>query len=613
MVIRRLGPIVIGIAISLAGPAVPSLADGPGPVVAVADGTTSGTIIATLNVDPATAPYLSLVLIRPSGAPNANRVELPVVPNTGPGMTQSVETWGLDGGSELAVEGCYEADCSAIGDRGVLGTADFTATPPEVPTGTIDAPTSPFIYPDQGTPTITADSEGAGGRRAWGILNGSGLASLGPLDDDTPTAVDLSSISEPDVTLALLECSKYGPLERGAALCTVVDSQPVTAVTRVATRLDYQPDFTGVVITDPSLYGASARLEDDISSYDPDLPYTASWTLTDSSGTTVLGPTSFTINGATTDFQLDPEQLAASTLPTGAYTLTMTTAVTIAGDSRHGTATKRLFLESNPGVAPVPVPDVVDHRLRFAPTPFEGSDTDTEILLPAMDRLAGPSIFEVRNAKGKVVFTQTDGPLPRSESNEWQAKYDFDFAGYPIGGGYHVPAGIYHATATIPDQWGRPVVIDLGAIQAYGSHELQQRWRTSRPAIIRAPEHGSRSRIFTLHVPGRTGTLDMLNPSVGISAGSARDALGVPKSVFSVATEVPGLAGGWCPIRGTQRADTIPESMDAGGTVYVDGRHPLTDPKSYVVRVRITVRDGNAVKVSHFGVRAEWWRWYLPQ
>ena len=186
--------------------------------------------------------------------------------------------------------------------------------------------------------------------------------------------------------------------------------------------------------------------------------------------------------------------------------------------------------------------------------------------------------------------------------------YHFSWDGYRHTGGQPLRAGVYTASASIPDHYGRQVVVQLGRIDDYSWASTTRRIAAAVSAHLRVPRRGTVSRVFRLRLPAKVGNVVSLWPEVRASSPGYGE--------YRMAIRVPSLGNRWTagrPYVGQAWRGEPSWSPGLGWqNVGANGDHPSLGGR--LVEVRVTLRPGRhlrAVDVSRVRLDIDGWRWSL--
>lgn len=617
--LRALMPVCLGLALVL-GVAVGGveLAGSPaGAVNAVAfdvPATPSGDVVVTASVPAATAPFLRVTISHVGPAP---------VPNTGGTMSLPFATWGFSGARTFTLSACTTelvSSCTALltADRTIIQTAPFTAS--------IDAPSEAFTWPEQQV-TVSAHNEGGG--VAVARVSGGIDYAVGPhatdlnqqLSDDVPTALDLGSVlpQSGGSPVSVERCTAYAPdspsgrytpasCEAPSARVTIDFISKVTAYTTSTTPTGSPlPSF---LVTDPALaaHADGSETVTDIGPISPSFPFQVSWRIQDAAGNTVVGPVSAAANVSRgfVNITIDPSAEPGGAMLDGTYTLVVTNTVSTPGGMRSASTTRPLALVRNPPRPPAPKATTVgDDVWRMSGT-YDPAIARWRV--PAIGDVSDVATVSIYDAGGRLV--DADVPVAATCGEQPCSSTDSD-AYFPLwwdwtdSDGHIVGPGVYRAAASIPDRWGRPVVVPLGTVRSYWP-DLAQRSFSVRLAHAKKVTRHWRS--YDITVPKvamiRPTTLDLhVNVSVAhVPARKFRHGK-VPAPEYSARFRIPGLTD-W------QRVGAFAPSSVYGGVIEVpfDGGAVSISGRTVQVQVK-----GPSSKVRVHGVAGElgYWFWSL--
>ncbi|GAA1962462.1 hypothetical protein GCM10009798_22770 [Nocardioides panacihumi] len=280
------------------------------------------------------------------------------------------------------------------------------------------------------------------------------------------------------------------------------------------------------LLTDPAYQGSTAwlTLRAAVTSYD------ATWTLLDQASQAVLPPVPIAGNGtAYVSLSIDPEKHGV-VVPAGSYTLLVTVTPTDSGVA-PSTATLPITLIDDPAPTPPPAVDAVRTAVYFR----GGNPAPALWRLPVYwRRPASTARLTIRSAGGDVVFDEPGNPagcglMDDTGCPDDPGHYRLEWDGFgrcaPPDGCPMQPAGTYTATAEMPDAYGRPIAVDLGAVRLY--HDaLGHRTLTVHPSSARIGEGRIVGRCSSVRSPGPkrvTGSVALLSGSRCASRTGTRD------------------------------------------------------------------------------------------
>lgn len=587
--VRRLVPFLFSLPIALATLAVPASADDAvAPSFTVPDAPAGDiTVTATAPVD--TAPYLRVRLTAWAATP--------VVANDGPDTAIPVETWGLSGAATFTLQGCATDAATTCTN---LVSVSRTVTQTAALTATIDAPSDFFYWPESPV-TVTAHNDGGGSVHAFaGTSPGARMDQV--IDQDVPSDLDLTGVVTGNASAALATVKRCSSYE--ATLCEpAVVSQRLNFLGTVETYVIPPTGAAVPVATDPALRHHSITYGD----HGPaikDMSFTATWTIEDADGATVIGPVDAGsgMGLSTLYVTVDPSAQPGGEMLDGNYTLRVRNTVQTPSGEHTGDWTTPIALVSDPAPEAAPTPTVVDDSVRIGPTGWGLPTDDAQFSVPVIDGTAtGPLTLTVRNSAGTVVDART---YSAKSNGSPLTTYSASWDGWRMTGGSPLPAGVYSAWLSIPDHYGRPVVVPLGTIDDYGYTGTSRSVTKTVSARLHTPRRGTTSRIFRVRLPADIGNVFDIYPAV-------RAASPTPLGGYSVALRVPSLRRAWTavqeePARRRARWSNGRDWLNLG-----DGVRPSLAGR--VVEVRVAVHDGWSPRVDVSGVRlhVHGWRWSL--
>lgn len=364
---------------------------------------------------------------------------------------------------------------------------------------------------------------------------------------------------------------RFGPLL--AALITLVG---LAAVPGAAHADDYPPaglswyEPERTLVTDSAVWGSTAEVELNTGV----TPVSATWSLLDEEGTVVVGPIAVPHLSNVDEFAVDPEGHGVAVGP-GTYTLTASWLPTASGPEESDSLP--LTFVADPG--PIPVSTV-------KPATRALYDDPTSAATWTAPQLSGRFASATMTVTGPGGYRRTDVVWPcRTVDSECGRAATYFFRWNQRG----VP-GIYHATAAVPDPWGRTVAVDLGTIRQYGSVGIQRQTTWPRDRWITGRK-GTTNVVFHLRLPAwNTNRVDQF-------AVSSRASTSVRHSVaYKVRYRLPGIHGwtGWRSIVASP-ARYRPLWLQATGLAF--GATNRIDLAGRPLDVQVRVSDGRKIKL----------------
>lgn len=487
---RCLGLIFCGLTLLLGAVALPSYASDPVPTLSI-PAEPSGVIMVTASADPAAYPYLAIGLSNSADQWSATtEVATALQANDGSLQSLPVETWGLTSSAIFTLLGCSAADiatCNPIARTAVPVTQSDGATATiRIPNDNSATLPAFYLLPGGTSATVTGTSAGDGDLEVEVARPESSTDpdDWQPLADDTATDVDYDYGSDPtDYTdVKVWRCSPYG----GTAVCEQLDAVGRLVVHSLSTSRLVRMDLDGTtratsnmpLMTDGSTRGGAATFTvAALLGTSVSLPMTdLKWSLADASGA-VIDSMDVPVPSNPDPNQLltvNPSADLGYAPPDGQYTLTVYTTVSRGNTSLTGTATYPVTLEADPPATEPPAPTAVSTSI------YTGVTSDTAIQTVA--RWTIPSFGQAPRDEAELVITNGAGAVVSDVhfanetcSNNVTAcrstgEFDLDWGGFGDCGSDgcpEMPAGIYTATAIVPDSYGRSVEIPLGAVRRY--------------------------------------------------------------------------------------------------------------------------------------------------
>jgi hypothetical protein len=368
------------------------------------------------------------------------------------------------------------------------------------------------------------------------------------------------------------------------------------------------------LITDPAYAGSWAWV--DVADPRPGASapdIITSWTLTDSSGSTVLGPVSVPAN-ARTYFTVGEgayDETSHVRLPAGSYMLTVTERLIT--DPTTGAATTYqgtlpLTYVDDPPAQAVPAVTTV------APDVYWPDASD---ITPAHWRVPALSGQEVTRAQ--LLLTDTAGAIvdretvdvsrcvpttacdPADPATRWQGtQYDVIWTGYGMcsaDGCPKLPYGTYTAALVEPDAYGRPVTVPLGTTRLFGPTQVVRQVRFAQEhALLRR-----HVRLYHLRLPAsltyaESLTLEARADTVPSSRGGNRYPIGRMRVSGVGADRFTRLRPGRTGLYPTQ---------STWAWLYP----ARTDLSSRTLTIKVTAPKHRRLRVSGFRVTVDLYRW----
>ncbi|WP_020485877.1 hypothetical protein [Nocardioides sp. Iso805N] len=584
------------------------------PVAFDVPATPSGDVLATASAPPATAPFLRVTILGIGPAP---------VPNTGGTVSLPFATWGFSGAQTFTLSTCTTevvSSCTSLAnaDRTIIQTAPFSAS--------IDAPSEAFTWPEQQV-TVSAHNEGGG--VAVARVSGGIDYAVGPnatdlnqrLTNDAPTVLDLSNVVPPAVgsAVSVKRCSAYASDYRPRDYIPVACEAPsaraaidfISKVTAYTTSMmptgSPLPSF---LVTDPALaaHADGSETVTDLGPISPSFPFQVSWRIQDAAGNTVVGPVSAAANVSRglADITIDPSAEPGGAMLDGTYTLVVTNTVSTPAGMRSASTTRPLALVRNPPRPPAPGATTVGGDVWRMSGTYDPASARWRV--PAIGDVSDVATVSMYDAGGHLV--DADVPVAATCGEQPCSSTDSD-AYFPLwwdwtdSDGHIVGPGVYRAVASIPDRWGRPVVVPLGTVRSYWP-DLAQRSFSVRLAHAKKVTRHWRS--YDITVPKvamiRPTTLDLhVNVSVAhVPARKFRHGK-VPAPGYSARFRIPGLTD-W------RRIHAFAPSSVFGGVIEVPFDVGAASISGRTVQVQVK---GPSSKVRVHGVGGElgYWFWSL--
>lgn len=597
--VRRLAPFLFSLSIILAAFAAPASADGSEGVSFTVPESPAGEVSATATAPVDAAPYLRVRL--------TSAAATPLVANSGPDTTIPVETWGLSGDRTFTLQGCTGQDPGTCTD---LASVSRTVTQTAALTATIDAPEDFFYWPESPV-VVTAHNDGGGVVHAFAGSGNVGARVDQVLGQDTPADFDLAGVVVAGPGSAALvsvqRCSAYSP-----TLC-----EPASATRAIhflgtpETHLVAQPN-PATVVTDPALRHAPLTVRD----YGPAISgvaFTTTWSIEDAAGHTVVGPIDAGVATRLTHLDVDPSAEPGGAMLDGSYTLRVRNTVQAPTGPHTGESTHPITLVASPPVVAPPTPTTVKNRL------YDVNDVASWTVPAVGNDWAVRASITITNRRDKVVYSGRstssdddalcDGAVCTSSMTAAeQASAHFEMTWFGDNNDRVHVAGRFTAEATIPDSYGRPVSVPLGAVYVYKAvdHTVRRTVRMTAPRTLTKGQLAA----YTIRLPRISGDPRIESIEVGARLKSAdrRAEHDLPQAHLPRATMAIHVATTRRWLKETLQPWNEWTSF-AQPFWSLHGRR-LPD-KATTVRVRITNRSQDPLTVQAFRVVVEYWRWSL--
>ncbi|WP_300681311.1 hypothetical protein [Nocardioides sp.] len=459
---------------------LPTTAASAAPVLDVPDAP-SGVIGVTAHLAPQDAPYVAVAINHSTVFASATAAVTPLVPTDVGGSTPiTVETWGLTGSSAFTLMGCAADDpstCLPIGDP-VTRDVRQPAQPKIVYSA------EGVIFTPEETVTVTIPTTIGGVRRAF--LTAQGATSSVTFDASAPYSFNLSQVSG-SARLDIDVCSTYN-----TTLCTVLSGRTVTVSPAPAPWSVSRTDGDHPLSTVRGNPGAALHLASVNAGSTATSPL-VQWSLDNASGHTVIAPVTATTAiqpSGVIAFTAIPANAATSVLPDGLYTLRTTVTYSNGRITRTAASTLPVTLLAKPSAPPAP--KVVNAKNDVHIDAYTETSPDQAHWTVTPHPLESQVLtLTITNTAGTAVHRETFGCASCGA-----ATYAMTWDGTVDGTRTQRP-GIYVATVTSVDTYGRLQSVSLGRVRVLAQHVETKR------VVIRA----DRAMIASGHFVGRCSSI----------------------------------------------------------------------------------------------------------
>lgn len=433
-------------------------------VLTVQSGEQRGVVSVTASADAGLYPFIQVGLVvgDVTSFPTAPIDGIDPAPamNLGGTLSLQVPTWGVsDKPATFVLMGCTASNKSTCTrplqwtSRQIVQTAGVTAT--------FSIPTPPVFVPEEDV-SITATNSGGG--QLVARLQDSGVS------QDLPNSGTTLWTSFPtpfgDESLIVGRCST---LVDDPAYCEPVNDRRLAWIREFVTeQADAQGYGLGFVTTDPSIPATSVDLR--FTAHTQGLPYDLWWELRDANQV-VAGPVQVANRETAESFTATVSPIAhalGAGIPDGDYDFVIFGSTTKGGGlTKQVSQSFTVTVLNDPPFEAAPLA-LVDRVQRPKDSARPTNTTAFFSVAALTDRRGSGAEFVIKNSAGAVVYDEQQPAACvgfEEPNNCLTDALAWDFR-VPVGPNKALlfPPGTYSVSARIPDQFGRVVPVNLGAL-----------------------------------------------------------------------------------------------------------------------------------------------------